>query len=120
MGIEPAVGGQQGRMNIDQPIRPTRHETCRQQPHETGKTNEFGAAVPQLTVEIVFETLPVGIVFVVHDAGFDACAFGARQALCIRDIGDDTDDLSRKIGLDAGIDQRLQIRSSTRDEDRDL
>ena len=72
MGLEAREGRQQGRMDVDHPVRPVLEERRRQDPHEACVADEVDAVGMQHAGEVGLEALAVGVALVRHDHGRDA------------------------------------------------
>ena len=73
MRVEPLEGGQQRRVDVQQPAAPSRHEPRRQHPHESGEADDFDAVRFKHVLQGAFEAFAVlRKAGVIDDLGRDA------------------------------------------------
>src|SRR5277367_6551907 len=96
---------------------PALGESCRQQAHEPGETDQSDSGPPQRAIQRRVEGLTAGEFLMRDDLGGDPGSLGPDQATGIGAIGDHQRDFRRKRRIGGGVDQGLQVAAAPGDQD---
>ena len=107
-------GGEERRMDVQHPPSERGDDRGGEELEVPGEHHEFGAARGEEREDAL------GVLAVFADGGRDpAGARGALECAGVRPVRDDEDDGEPGLRFSVGVEQRLQVRSAARREDRD-
>src|SRR2546425_12808407 len=111
VSARPREGGQQGGVDVDDPLRKFPDEVPRHEPHEAREDDEVDAILPQLADYLPLEGLPVLPVRLVidHDRG-DSVLPGALDDGCPGDVADEDGEVGVEVPSLPRIDETLEAR----------
>ena len=98
MGVQAAIGGQEGRVDIEHPAVPLLDEPGGQHAHEAGEADQLDLVLIELRLHRAFEAFAVGIGLVVDHRRRDALGCGEVQPFRRRLVGQDQHDFRGEIG----------------------
>ena len=117
MRVQTAQVGQQRRMDIEQPARPSFDEACAQDAHKSRKADEFDLRRPKAPVKLRLEIGLSRKVPEVDRLRDDARFARGLQPGRLRPVGQHECDLSREVGPARRRNQRLHVRAAAGNED---
>ena len=114
-------GGEQGRVDVDDPLREGGEEVLAEHAHEAGQHDQVDLVRPQRAHERAIEAGPRRVVAVVDHEGGQARGARARQGRALGDVGPDDGEARRaELAPPAAIDERLQVGAAAGDQDADV
>ena len=116
MGVEPAVGGQQRRVDIDQLAAIARHKICGEDAHETRQHHKVWMEIIDELGKRSIETVAIRVVAMLDDGGRNSMRLRDLQSPGIRAVADDRRDAAGQ----PRFQQRLQVAAATGNEDDDV
>ena len=115
-----AEAGDQGGMDIDDPLGISGGEVFGQNGHEACQHDQIDAVCAQHFLELFFKgSLRAAFLFQ-HHSGVDAGFFGALQRISAGIVGNHQCDFAAFQSLALGIDQRLQVGAASGDQNSDV
>src|SRR5262249_7536770 len=120
MGVEPLEGGQQGRVDVEHPSLPARHEPGREQAHEPGEADDVDRLRLELGLHGALERLAIPAeARVIDDRGGQMRLARGGEPFGVRAIGEHERDLGGIVGGARRRDQRPHVGAASGDQDRD-
>jgi hypothetical protein len=111
--IEPRVGGQQRRMDVQDLARVVIDEPRAQYAHEASKDQQVGLMLIKFMRERLIKGFPIGVVCVFNTTGMDARIGGAPKAVRIRAVAADGRNVQGEFAACDPVDERLQVAART-------